>query len=195
MNKIGGIGWAAVAVTLCCVGSGCANSRRSGINAASSDSRPLVVELLALDLSTCGRCTGTDRSLEASVRELRPILARTGVELRFRKTIVRTAEQAVALRFQSSPTVRINGRDVPIEFRESRCGDCAGLLGGSPCAVECRVWLWQGREYTEPPKGLIVDAILRAYPTAFEDRPPVPSEPFDLPENLKRFFAAREAAW
>ena len=195
MNKIKGVGWLAVAVTVSCVGPGCVNSRRSGINAASSDSRSLVVELLVLDLSSCGRCIGTDRSIEASVRELRPILAKTGVELRFRKTIVRRAEQAVALRFQSSPTVRINGRDVPIEFRESRCGDCTGLLGGSPCAVDCRVWVWQGREFTEAPKGLIVDAILRAYPTAFEDRPPVPSEPFDLPENLKRFFAAREAAW
>jgi hypothetical protein len=152
--------------------------------------RPLVVELLALDLSTCGRCTGTDRNIEAAVRELRPILAECGIDPRFRKTVVQTADQATALRFRSSPTIRINGRDVPIELRESRCGDCTGLAGKA-CDVDCRTWVWQGREFTEAPKGLVIDAILRAYPSSAEPSPTASNAPFELPENLKRFFAAR----
>jgi len=191
MNRLEVIGVTVGAITACCVGPACVSAGASASNSASPPSRPLIVELLALDLSTCGRCRGTDRNIEAAVHELRPILARTGVSLQFRKTVVRTAQQAAILRFRSSPTVRINGRDVPIEFRESRCGDCTTLVERKPCEVECRVWVWQGREYTEAPKELIVDAILRAYPAAFEDSPPAPTEPFELPENLKRFFASR----
>ena len=190
MNRSKAIRWGMAAVAAGCVGSGCVSAGRNETRAMSPAGRELLVELLALDLSSCGRCKGTDRSIEAVVRDLRPIFARAGVDLRFRKTVVRTAEQAVTLRFQSSPTVRINGRDVPIELRESRCGDCSRLVAGSPCAVDCRVWAWQGREYTDAPKGLIVDAILRGYPSAFQ-KPPPQTERFELPDNLKRFFAAR----
>jgi len=153
--------------------------------------RPLVVELLALDLSTCGRCTGTDRNIESAVKDLRPVLAETGVDLQFRRTVVETADQAIALRFRSSPTMRINGRDVPIEFRESRCGDCISLAGGSSCSVDCRVWVWRGQEYTEAPKGLVVDAILRAYPPTTDPSAVPANQPFELPDNLNRFFSAR----
>jgi hypothetical protein len=161
------------------------------VNTSHQAGRPLLVELLALDLSTCGRCTRTDRNIESAVKELRPLLTEAGVDLQFRKTVVQSVDQATALRFRSSPTMRINGRDVPIEFRESRCGDCTSLAGGGSCAVDCRVWVWQGREFTEAPTGLVVDAVLRAYPLAF-DAPPTPAnEPFELPDNLKRFFSSR----
>jgi hypothetical protein len=149
----------------------------------------MEVELLALDLSTCDRCTGTDAAIEAAVTELRPALVEAGVELRFRKTVVQTAEQATALRFQSSPTIRINGRDLPIELRESRCGDCTTLSGGA-AGTDCRVWVWRGREYTEAPKGLIVDAVLRAYPNAGAPAEPMRGD-FALPDNLRRFFEAK----
>lgn len=196
----------AVAVLLCCqgcrshqtTGSGacCAPRGESAVNDASTAERATLravmdIELLALDLSTCDRCTGTDVSIEAAVKELRPTLAAAGIELRFRKTVVRTEEQATASRFQSSPTIRIDGRDLPIEFRESRCGDCTTLCGGA-ANTDCRVWVWQGREYTEAPKGLIVDAVLRAYPHAGEKREPAREE-FVLPENLRRFFWAKNA--
>lgn len=191
MSRFEVIGVAVGAITVCCVGSGCVSTGPSTSNSMNPPSRPLIVELLAIDLSTCGRCTGTDRNIAAAVHELRPILAQADVRLQFRKTVVQTAQQAVILRFRSSPTVRINGRDVAIEFRESRCGDCTALHGKKPCEVDCRVWVWQDREYTEAPKVLIVDAILRAYPAAFEDWPPAPTEPFELPENLKWFFENR----
>lgn len=191
----------AVAVLVCC--QGCTTSQQTAGpcctpgaagREAAPEARPhaaMEVELLALDLSTCDRCTGTDGAIEAAVAELRPALASAGVDLRFRKTVVATAEQATALRFQSSPTIRINGRDLPIELRESRCGDCTTLCGGAE-GTDCRVWVWRGREYTEAPKGLIVDAILRAYPAAGEVREPVQGK-FVLPENLRRFFDAKAA--
>lgn len=191
MSRLNELAWPVTALAACCSFGGCASPGRSKADTSHQAARPLLVELLALDLSTCGRCTGTDRNIESAVKDLRPVFAEAGVDLQFRKTVVQTADQAVALRFRSSPTVRINGQDAPIEFRESRCGDCTSLAGGSSCAVDCRVWVWQGREFTEAPKGLIVDAILRAYPSAFDPSPVPANSPFVLPDNLKRFFATR----
>src|SRR4029434_5215208 len=57
--------------------------------------------------------------------------------------------------------------------------------------VNCRVWVFQGREYTEAPKGMIVNAILQevygGQPQA--TAPLVPCE--EVPENLQRFFAGK----
>lgn len=168
-----------------------AGAAKSAVDPCCETTRPAIldVELLALDLNTCDRCTGTDAAIASAVSHLRPVLAEAGVELRFRRTVVHTAEQATAVRFVSSPTIRINGRDLPIELRESRCGDCTTLCGGA-AGTDCRVWVWRGREYTEAPRGLIVDAILRAYPQAGEASEPARGE-FVLPDNLRRFFDAK----
>lgn len=190
MSPLGKAAWPAAVFAACCSAGGCTSEGRFMKSRSHELGRPLVVELLALDLSTCGRCTGTDRNIESAVRDLRPVLAKAGVDLQFRKTVVETADQAIALRFRSSPTVRINHQDVPIEFRESRCGDCISLAGGSTCSVDCRVWVWRGQEYTEAPTGLVVDAILRAYPSAFDASSVPANQPFELPDNLKRFFSA-----
>lgn len=173
----------------CCPAQPGAVESAAPARSAPTERTVMEVELLALDLSTCDRCTGTDSAIEAAVTELRPALAEAGVDLRFRKTVVQTADQATALRFQSSPTVRINGRDLPIELRESRCGDCTTLCGGA-AGTDCRVWVWRGREYTEAPKGLIVDAVLRAYPNAGAPTEPMRGD-FALPDNLRRFFEAK----
>ena len=63
-------------------------------------------------------------------------------------------------RFVSSPTIRINDVDIAFELRESSCGSEA-CVDGCGDHVDCRVWVFGGREYTEPPVELIVDAILR----------------------------------
>ena len=46
-----------------------------------------------------------------------------------------------------------------------------------------------GQEYTEPPPAMIVEAILRhVYGNAPE---PAPARRYELPENLRRFFAGK----
>lgn len=150
--------------------------------------RRLDIELLALDLDTCKRCTGTDANIQSALDAVAALLREAGVEVAVNKTVVRTAEQAERLRFESSPTVRINGRDVAAEARESPYGDC-GELCGCNGGVSCRVWVWKGKEYTEAPRAMLIDAILRAY--AQPEQPcPASCQPFQLPENLRRFFAA-----
>ena len=60
--------------------------------------------------------------------------------------------------------------------------------------VDCRVWVYKGKEYNAPPKAMIIDSILRevysdkkAQLNDKDDR-----EPYQLPENLQQFFESIE---
>ncbi len=168
---------------------GCSAGLTQRTNHMTADNRTLTIELLALDLDTCGRCTGTDANLDAAIETVADVLREADVDVEVRKTVVKTAAQAEQLRFESSPTIRINGRDIALELRESNCGDC-GDICGCEGQVDCRVWVWNGQEHTEAPKALVIDAILRAYGQAWEPLPGS-SKRFQLPENLRMFFEAK----
>ena len=153
----------------------------------------ITIQFLALDLTTCTRCVGTGQSLEAALGLVRDVLAATGVAVEVRKTLVETATQARELRFVSSPTIRVNGRDIALELKESRCG--SEPCGGGCCGddIACRVWSYRGQEYTEAPVGLIVDAVLgEVYGGA--PRAEGADEGYELPWNLVAFFAGRSQA-
>lgn len=147
----------------------------------------LTLEYLYLDRTSCTRCRGTNDSLEAAAALLRPVLRALGAELEVSRVHVTSAAQAESVGLRTSPTLRVNGRDLQPDFAESRCGSCSDL---APAAggVECREWTWGGRTWTEAPVGLIVEGVLRAVLT------PEPGEapPAGLPENLRRFFEAGE---
>lgn len=149
--------------------------------------RELVVDFMYLDLETCTRCRGTDANLEAALAQVQQVLAVAGVAISLRKTLVASAEQARALGFVSSPTIRVDGHDIALELRESSCAEC-GEACGCDGAIDCRVWVWQDQEYTQAPPAMIVDAILREV-YAGSQRPvdPAPAAG-DVPENLMRFF-------
>jgi len=161
----------------------------SAANNSQIAKRQLVIEFLYLDLSICTRCQGAGDSLQEAIDEVAHVLAQTGVEVVVRKIHVETAEQALALGFVSSPTIRINGRDIQLDVKETLCESCGDLCGDE---VDCRVWVYQGREYTEPPKGMIIEAILReVYGGGSQTAGTV--EPLkQLPDNLKKFFAAKQ---
>ena len=153
----------------------------------------LRLEFLFLDLTTCSRCLGADRSLESALDVVRKVLQATSVELEVDKILVESAEQARALRFVSSPTIRVDGQDVALELRESSCGSEA-CTDGCGDQIACRVWVHRGEEYTEPPVAMIVDAILgHVYGGAPSSGASEP-EPYELPENLTRFFSARSVS-
>lgn len=142
-----------------------------------------------MDLNVCVPCRGTDSSLEEAISEVSSILEATGIEVDVRKIHVQSAEQALELGFVSSPTIRINGHDIQLEVRESLCESCGDLCGDD---VDCRVWVYRGKEYSVPPKGLIIEAILREVYKDPGEVSAIPHRPAELPENLKRFFANRQ---
>jgi hypothetical protein len=66
------------------------------------------------------------------------VLDATGAAVEVRKTLVETAAQARELRFVSSPIIRINGRDLAFELKESSCGSEA-CTDGCGDQIACRV--------------------------------------------------------
>jgi hypothetical protein len=162
----------------------------SALTLPAQTSGRLRIEFLFLDLSTCARCLGADRSLESALGVVREVLQATGVELEVDKILVESAEQARALRFVSSPTIRVDGHDVALALRESSCGSEA-CSDGCGEQIACRVWVHRGREYTEPPVAMIVDAVLGHVYGGAPPRAAREQEPYVLPENLARFFSAR----
>ncbi|HEX2096908.1 MAG TPA: DUF2703 domain-containing protein [Solirubrobacterales bacterium] len=159
-----------------------------------SPARRVRIDLLYLDIATCTRCRGAERNVESALDAARDLLAATGIHLELHKAHVDSAEQARELRLESSPTVRINGRDVALELRESPCeSDPCSDGHGEP--ISCRVWAHDGQEHTEPPVAMILDAILRElYGGASAAPSQLAKEPFQLPENLERFFASKADA-
>lgn len=149
--------------------------------------RPVEIELLAIDLSTCTRCVGTLGNIEAAIETVRRELP--GTELRVKKTVIASEEQAREREFLSSPTIRVDGRDIVLETKETKCDSCTDL-GGCDEGTECRVWTFEGKEYTEAPQALIVAALRRALAGGMAaERPAYPG----VPGNLKRFFKGKEA--
>jgi Domain of unknown function (DUF2703) len=161
-----------------------------GVVAAPAATHQVGIDFMYLDLETCTRCRGTDANLEAALAEVGRVLEAAGADVSVRKTLVASAEQARALGFVSSPTIRVNGTDIALELRESSCAEC-----GEVCAcdgtIDCRVWVWQGQEHTEAPTSMIVDAILRGIYGGGE-RAIAPLPVGAVPENLARFFAGKE---
>jgi hypothetical protein len=153
--------------------------------------RQLQIEFLFLDLDTCTRCRATDTTLLEAIERTRPALDAAGVTVSMTKTLVTGETQARQLGFVSSPTIRIDGVDIAGELVESACDTCseACACDGS---VDCRDWVYQGERSTQPPLGLIVEAIMRHAAGAGSATPARPQPP-TVPANLRQYFAAAAA--
>ncbi len=169
---------------------GCAEECCGSESATQAQGTSLDIEFMYIDLSVCTRCQGTETSLEEAILEVTQILEATGVEVAVGKVHVRSEEQAADMGFAVSPTIRINGQDIQMDWRESPCDSC-GKLCDCAGGVSCREWEYQGQWYTVPPKGLIIDAILRAVYGREDQTSQPPTLERSVPDNLKRFFRAR----
>ena len=152
----------------------------------------IVIDFMYLDLSVCERCQGTEGSLEEAISDVARVLELTGAEVVVNRIHIDSEEKAVAYRFESSPTIRINGKDIQLETRESLCESCGDLCGEE---VECRVWVYNGKEYSVPPKAMIIEAILREVyggGSLADGSGKEKEQKYELPENLKKFFRARK---
>jgi hypothetical protein len=148
---------------------------------------PIVdIELLFLDLNTCARCQGTDANLDAAVDQVRRELEAQGLTVRLQRRHVTSEAEALALGFEISPTIRVNGRDIQLDWHASPCAPCT-QLAGSHEAVDCRIWQWQGEEHASAPVAMIAEAIRQA--VAEPTTPGQDARPERLTEPLRRFFS------
>jgi len=156
-----------------------------------AEKRKIIIDFMYLDLSICTRCQGTEDSLEEAIKDVAKVLELAGAEVVVNKIHIDSKEKAIQYQFESSPTIRINGKDIQLEIRESLCESCGDLCGDE---VDCRVWVYKGKEFNVPPKAMIVDAILREVYSdkqgQLNDR--ADSKAYQLPDNLRRFFESVE---
>nr|WP_277668516.1 DUF2703 domain-containing protein [Caproiciproducens galactitolivorans] len=124
--------------------------------------------------------------MDEAVSSIAVVLNAAGYKVKVNKVNIATKELAIQYQFISSPTIRVNGNDIAVELRESLCEDCGTLCGEN---VDCRVWVYNGVEYTSPTKELIVDAILREVYNAGKHEPE--RKAYQLPENLEKYFISK----
>lgn len=144
----------------------------------------ITIDFLYLDLNVCTRCQGAESSLDEALKDVSNVLEATGTDVVINKINVNTKELAVKHKFLTSPTIRVNGRDIQMEYKESLCESCGDLCGDE---VDCRVWIYQGNEYTEPPKAMIIEGILKTvYGGDLSGNIEEPE--YVMPENLVHFY-------
>jgi hypothetical protein len=152
--------------------------------------RRVEIEFLYLDLTVCERCKDTESALEQALTEVSQVLETTGVKVNVNKIHVTSEAEAASQGFLVSPTIRLNGRDIQMNYRESLCESC-GTVCNCEGGVSCREWEYQGQWYTSPPKGLVVEAILKNVYGGRGTEPVESPASAETPENLKRFFSGR----
>ena len=163
----------------CCCGESCCNG---------SDAKTVLVQYLYLDLKTCDRCIGADTVLEEVLLTISPALETAGYSVTLQKAKIANEELAKEYHFLASPTIRVNGHDICGTVEENACG-CCGEISGTD--VTCRTFAYEGQTYEVPPKAMLAEQILKAA-LGTEPSGCVCGE-YTLPENLKNFFAGKEA--
>lgn len=146
-----------------------------------------LIEYLYLDLKTCDRCIGTDRVLDGVMLTLTPALNLAGYKVEYNKVEMKTAEISEQFKFLSSPTIRVNGRDICLSVKENSCGCCSDISGTD---VACRVFEYDGKSYEVPPKEMLAESILQAIFEKGESG--CSCSDYELPVNLKQFFEGKK---
>ena len=153
--------------------------------------RVLNIELVVIDLTVCARCVPTGDQLENAVRLLTPVAEAMGIEMKYQAVVVQSEAEAKQNALLSSPTIRINGRDIAQDIRESVCESC-GDLTGNDTLVDCREWHYRGKVYSSAPLPMLLEVIMGVM-LNIDNEPLVAPAPLDeLPDNLKTYFANRK---
>jgi len=153
----------------------------------------LNIDLLVIDLETCKRCVPTGDELKKAVQILKPTADALGIELRHREIVVQTSADAMLNALLSSPTIRLNGRDIAQDIHESVCESCGDLTENNT-SVDCREWHYRGQVYPSVPLPLLMEAIMEAMLNIDQLPPVTPTPPNKLPENLQRYFENKKQA-
>lgn len=147
------------------------------------------IEYLYLDLETCERCVGTDQILEEVIEIISPALLVSGYEIDYKKVEMSDEKIAKEYLFLSSPTIRVNGKDICQSVAENSCGCCSDISGTD---VDCRVFIYNGESYEVPPKEMIATSILQNVFSKEQEECCGCGE-YELPENLKSFYEGKKS--
>ena len=172
-------------------GCGCSSAVAQNPQAASeagAGRRRVELEFLYLDLDVCSPCRSTESNIEEALAQVSGVLESAGAEVTLKKIHVQSFEQTVELGFLTSPTVRVGGRDLQLDFKENHCATCSEVSGTQ---TDCRVWLYRGREYSAPPPAMIVEAVLREVFGGPREDGAKDARPGSVSENLARFFESK----
>lgn len=161
---------------------GCSCS--GGCCSPEQEKKKVDIDFLYLDLNTCERCQEAECNLDQAINEVSAVLKSAGYEVSVNKINITTPDLATKYEFLSSPTIRINGNDISLEVTETSCKDCGDICGDS---VDCRSWVYEGVEHPEPPKEMIVNAIMNEVYGGRTNHNDKKSE-YVMPQNLKVFF-------
>ncbi len=165
----------------------CCDNIQTDLADTSVITKTLQVDLLVIDLETCARCVPTGDQLQTAAKLLSPVAHAMGIELKYRAIVVQTPEEAKKHGLLSSPTIRLNGRDIAQDIHESVCESCGDLTENNT-VVDCREWHYRGKIFSAAPLPLLLEAIMGAM-LKIDEMPfvnPIPLD--DLPENLQRYF-------
>ncbi len=116
----------------------------------------LLIEFRYFDRNTCSRCRVTNSNVEKTLRNLREVLKKAGIESKLKVT------KLPASRIHESNSILINGRDVETLVNKGKnrrftlCRGCSTLISG-PC--DCRAYTYHGRKYRYVPKAMIREAV------------------------------------
>ncbi len=152
------------------------------------EKKKVDIDFLYLDLNTCVRCQGAESNLDQAINEVSTVLKSAGYVVSVNKINITSPELATEYEFLSSPTIRINGYDIALDVTETSCKDCGDICGDS---VDCRSWVYDSVELPEPPKEMIVNAIMKEVYGGHSDLNKMKSE-YVLPQNLKLFFDGKK---
>ena len=156
------------------------------LSCCSKPDKKVLIEYLYLDLVTCDRCVGTDKVLDAVVALLTPALELAGYTVEYKKIEMTTIEKAKQYKFLSSPTIRVNGKDICDSVSENDC-ECCGDISGTQ--VDCRVFEYEGKIYEVPPKAMLAENILK---TVFSTNSDCSCTEYEIPSNLVRFYEGKK---
>ena len=151
------------------------------------DIRVLNIELVVIDLTVCARCVPTGDQLENAVRILTPVAEAMGIVLKYRAIVVQSETEAKEHALLSSPTIRINGRDIAQDIRESVCESCGDLTENNT-VVDCREWHYRGKVYSSAPLPMLLEVIMSAMLNIDKEPPVAIVSLEELPTNLKTYF-------
>lgn len=151
-----------------------------------SDTKQIDIDFLYVDIESCSRCKGSDANLTTALQMAQSLLDAADAGVTVRRTLVDSEQSAIELGMVSSPTIRVNGQDVDVDLRESRCEDCTELRG---CGedIGCRVWRYKGQDYDVAPVPILLNAIMSA---VYAPSPAAP-ERLNPSNSLRKFLAAK----